>query len=60
MLTADGSVRVTSGQLNPVRVTDTRAGNPGWNLTGQVSDFTSGAARFSGSHLRRTPHSSSR
>ncbi|HET9144365.1 WxL domain-containing protein [Actinophytocola sp.] len=36
----------TGGRLNPIRVTDTRAGNPGWNLSGQMDDFTDNAAHW--------------
>ena len=43
------------GELNPVRVTDTRKGMNGWALVGQVGDFTSGDDSFSGSHLGWTP-----
>lgn len=32
-----------SGELRPVRVVDTRAGKPGWNASGQSSDFTGSA-----------------
>src|SRR5262249_1012143 len=30
----------TAGNLNPVTVVDTRAGNLGWTVSGQVTDFT--------------------
>ena len=38
-LNATATYLTTSGKIHPVTVTDTRAGNPGWNLSGQVSDF---------------------
>jgi hypothetical protein len=40
----DASMLQTAGNLNPVTVTDTRAGNPGWNVSGQATDFGDGAA----------------
>ncbi|MDX6257959.1 MAG: hypothetical protein QOJ11_4293 [Frankiales bacterium] len=39
VLNADASFLTTAGALHPVTVTDTRAGNPGWVVSGQVSDF---------------------
>ena len=40
-LNADATYLVsTGGKINTVTVTDTRAGNPGWVVSGQVSDFT--------------------
>ncbi|WP_221323507.1 substrate-binding domain-containing protein [Actinoplanes sp. L3-i22] len=44
VLTADGEALTTSGDIRTVTVTDTRAGNPGWNVSGQITDFTDGAA----------------
>jgi hypothetical protein len=41
VLNATATYLTTSGELHPVTVTDTRAGNPGWVVSGQVSDFTS-------------------
>lgn len=38
-LDANGDLFAT-GELNPIRVVDLRSSNPGWNVTGQVSDFT--------------------
>jgi hypothetical protein len=55
-LAADGGSWVTSGDLRPVTVTDTRAGNPGWAASGQSSDFTSlGGQVFTGAYLGWTP-----
>jgi hypothetical protein len=54
-LTPDARMLVTSGRLRPVRVTDTRAGDPGWTLSGQVSDFASGANRISAANLGWAP-----
>ncbi|WP_029150745.1 HtaA domain-containing protein [Microbacterium indicum] len=53
----DGSF-VATGTLNPVTVTDTRAGGTGsygWSLGATVSDFTSSAGSFDASHLAWTP-----
>lgn len=38
-LNATATYLTTSGRIHPVTVADTRAGNPGWTLSGQVSDF---------------------
>jgi len=44
------------GRLNQVTVVDTRDGDLGWNVVGQVSNFTAGAGKsFSGSQLGWTP-----
>jgi len=43
------------GEIVPIRVTDTRAGNPEWSLTAQVSDFTAGGAAVSSKYLGWTP-----
>jgi hypothetical protein len=52
----DASMLTTSGSLNPVRVTDTRAGNPGWNVSGQITDFGDGASHsINGANLGWTP-----
>lgn len=42
ILTPDGESLVTSGDIRTVTVTDTRAGAPGWNVSGQITDFTDG------------------
>jgi hypothetical protein len=39
-LNATATYLTTAGELHPVTVTDTRAGNPGWVVSGQVTDFT--------------------
>ena len=43
------------GAINPVRVTDTRAGAPEWSLSGQVGDFVSGGATIEGKYLGWAP-----
>ncbi|RKN33862.1 hypothetical protein D7044_08920 [Micromonospora musae] len=47
----------SNGELRPVTVTDTRAGQPGWSASGQVpADFTGpDAATFSAGYLGWTP-----
>ncbi|HEY6531002.1 MAG TPA: HtaA domain-containing protein [Acidimicrobiales bacterium] len=51
----DATTLVTSGAINPVTVTDLRLANPGWNASGQVSDFTGSAGTIDGSKLGWTP-----
>jgi hypothetical protein len=41
VLNVTATFLTTTGRLQAVTVTDTRAGNPGWVLSGQVTDFTS-------------------
>lgn len=38
-LNADATYLVTTGALHQVTVADTRSGNPGWVVSGQVTDF---------------------
>jgi hypothetical protein len=47
---------VTNGPINPVTVTDTRAGAPGFVVSGQVTDFLSGANKINGYNLGWTPN----
>lgn len=54
-LSAGADRWVSSGELRPVRVTDTRSAVPGWTASGQVSDFVAGAERLSGAYLGWTP-----
>jgi hypothetical protein len=46
---------VTSGVMNPVTVTDTRAGAPGFVVSGQVTDFLSGTNKINGYNLGWAP-----
>ncbi|MBB5805659.1 hypothetical protein F4560_005427 [Saccharothrix ecbatanensis] len=55
VMSADGSLLTTAGALNPITVTDTRAGNPGWNVSGQVTDFAGGANSINGANLGWSP-----
>jgi Bacterial Ig-like domain (group 3) len=54
-LNTAGDLLVTSGALKPVTVTDTRAGNFGWSVSGQVSDFVAGTQKINGANLGWTP-----
>jgi hypothetical protein len=55
-LTPSGDRLASAGSLRPVTVTDTRVARPGWNVSGQVTDFaTSTGDRFGGHHLGWTP-----
>lgn len=60
VLNSAGTLLQTSGRINPVTVTDTRAGNPGWTVSGQVSDFSDGATptpnKINGGNLGWTPN----
>ncbi|GAA2974950.1 hypothetical protein [Actinokineospora diospyrosa] len=53
--TAAGDHYLATGSINPVRVTDTRAGAPTWSVSAQVSDFTAGATSFDGKYLGWAP-----
>jgi hypothetical protein len=44
-----------TGEIVPVRVQDTRAGDPEWSITAQVSDFTAGDQNLSAKYLGWTP-----
>ncbi|MEV7523392.1 Ig-like domain-containing protein [Streptomyces sp. NPDC091371] len=56
VLNADGDLLTTAGSINPVTLTDTRAGNPGWTVSGQVTDFSDGAAHaINGQNLGWAP-----
>jgi hypothetical protein len=44
VLDPNAGVLVTTGDINPVTVTDTRAGAPGFTVSGIVTDFSDGAA----------------
>ncbi|MHC2187090.1 hypothetical protein ACVLV4_002757 [Rathayibacter agropyri] len=44
-----------SGELVPVRVTDSRLTGPAWSVSGQLSDFRAGTQTVSGKYLGWTP-----
>ncbi|WP_205649415.1 Xaa-Pro dipeptidyl-peptidase [Agromyces sp. LHK192] len=53
-----GADQTTPGALNPVRVVDSRGSAAGWDLTGQVSDFTSGSGVILAENLGWAPSAS--
>ncbi|WP_285611551.1 substrate-binding domain-containing protein [Actinokineospora globicatena] len=55
VMAADGSFLTTSGRLRTITVTDTRAGDPGWSLSGQLTDFTSDAGSIARGNAAWTP-----
>jgi len=44
-----------TGEIVPVRVQDTRAGDPEWSITAQVSDFVAGGQTLPAKYLGWTP-----
>ena len=54
-LSSDLSTYRANGTLPEVKVTDLRAANPGWSLTGQVTDLTSGVHTIDGKQLGWRP-----
>ena len=51
-----GTALESTGSLSPITVSDTRAPDqPGWDVTGSVGPFASGADTFSGNALGWTP-----
>ncbi|WP_306205940.1 hypothetical protein [Actinoplanes sp. RD1] len=54
-LTSQLDALVATGQLPTVTVTDLRAANPGWSVSGQVGDFTGAAGTVDGKQLGWTP-----
>jgi YVTN family beta-propeller protein len=56
VLNTTGTLLTTTGALNPITLTDTRAGNPGWTITCQTTDFTdTNADVINGQNLGFTP-----
>ncbi|MER5914967.1 Ig-like domain-containing protein [Streptomyces sp. NPDC001982] len=56
-LNANGDMLTTAGAINQVTLTDTRAGNPGWSVSGQVTDFSDGGSHsINGQNLGWTPN----
>lgn len=56
-MSSQGDRLATAGELRPVTVTDSRATDPGWNISAQISDFTAseGDASFGGGFLGWSP-----
>ncbi|MUH51898.1 MAG: hypothetical protein F2789_11895 [Actinobacteria bacterium] len=50
-----GDYFAATGFINQVSVVDTRDTDPGWTVSGIVSNFTSGSNTFSGNYLGWTP-----
>lgn len=46
----------TTGPIQTVTVTDTRAGAPGWSVSGQVAQFSSGANAINAQNLGWAPN----
>lgn len=55
VMDAEGEYLTASGELDPVKVTDTRAGDPGWTASGIVTDFAKGTDKINGFNLGWTP-----
>jgi hypothetical protein len=55
-LNATSTLYAAAGPIQAVTVTDTRAGAPGWALSGQVADFTSGGNTISAQNLGWAPN----
>lgn len=55
-LNATSTLYAAAGPIQTVTVTDTRAGAPGWALSGQVADFTSGSDAINAQNLGWAPN----
>ncbi|WP_051943503.1 Ig-like domain-containing protein [Streptacidiphilus rugosus] len=55
-LNSASTLFATAGPIQTVTVTDTRAGAPGWALSGQVADFSNGTDSINGENLGWAPH----
>lgn len=56
VLSADNTTFESTGQLGAVTVSDGRnQSQPGWSISGQVSDFSNGTTSFTGNDLGWTP-----
>jgi hypothetical protein len=54
-LNSASTLFATAGPIQTVTVTDTRAGAPGWSLSGQVADFSDGSDTINGENLGWIP-----
>ena len=57
-LDQSGDMLVSTGAIDPITITDSRAGDPGWNASASVSDFVNSKdanAKISGYDLGWTP-----
>jgi Bacterial Ig-like domain (group 3) len=50
-----GELLTASGAIDPIVITDTRAGDPGWEVSGIVTDFSNGIDGINGFNLGWTP-----
>ncbi|QAY72428.1 metallophosphoesterase family protein [Agromyces protaetiae] len=51
----NGDAFEATGEINPIRVSDTRKGSPVWAISAQAGDFAAGGEHFSGKYLGWTP-----
>jgi len=54
-INAAGDLLTASGNMDVVKVTDTRAGDPGWTASGVVTDFSNGTDAINGFNLGWVP-----
>lgn len=54
-LSKNGAALVSTGQLQPIAVTDNRSGDPGWTLSGVITGAAPGRAGFDGQDLGWSP-----
>ncbi len=55
-LNGDSTLYSTTGAIQTVTVTDTRAGAPGWSVSGRVDQFASGANQINAQNLGWAPN----
>jgi hypothetical protein len=55
VMNSDGNLLVAEGDITPIQITDTRAGDPGWVAQGIVQDFSNGTDSINGYNLGWTP-----
>ena len=55
-INAGGDLLTASGRMDAVKVTDTRAGDPGWTASGIVTNFIKGADQVNGFNLGWEPN----
>lgn len=54
-LNSGGDLLTAAGEMDAVKITDTRAGDLGWTASGVVTDFTNGPNAINGFNLGWTP-----
>lgn len=55
VMDTEGEKLTSTGAIDPIVITDTRAGDPGWTASGVVSDFVKGSDKISAFNLGWTP-----